>query len=65
MNKIMYGSDSGEIPETHWIAAVMEKEGIPRALQDMIASGFMDEDYAYKAGSWILCDNAKNLYSVQ
>ena len=65
MNKIMYGSDGGKIPETHWIAAVLGKEGISRALQDMVDSGFMDEDYAYKAGSWILYDNAKNLYRVK
>jgi hypothetical protein len=61
----MYGSDGGKIPETHWIAAVLGKEGISRALQDMVDSGFMDEVYACKAGSWILYDNAKNLYRVK
>jgi predicted TIM-barrel fold metal-dependent hydrolase len=65
MTKIMYGSDGGKIPETHWIAAVLGKEGISRALQDLVDSGFMDEDYAYKAGSWILYDNAKNLYGLK
>ena len=62
MNKIMYGSDGGKIPETHWIGAVLGKEGIARALQDLVTQGFVDEDYADKAGRWIMHDNAKKLY---
>ncbi|MEM2939400.1 MAG: amidohydrolase family protein [Candidatus Bathyarchaeia archaeon] len=65
VNKIMYGSDGTSIPEKHWIAAILAKESISKALQDLISSGFIDEDYAYKMAEWILSENAKRLYGLK
>jgi len=64
-NKIMYGSDGGKIPETYWIGAIIGKEAISKALQELVDSSFIDEDYAYKVGSWILLENAERLYKIK
>jgi predicted TIM-barrel fold metal-dependent hydrolase len=65
LNKIMYGSDGGKIPETIWIAAILGKEGISKALQNLVDSEFIDEDYAYRVAGWILSENAKKLYHIE
>jgi len=64
MNKIMYGSDGGKFPESYWIAAILVKQELSNALQELVVSKYIDEDYAYKIGSWILSENAKRVYRV-
>lgn len=64
MNKIMYGSDGGKFPESYWIAAILVKQELSNALQELVDSRYIDEDYAYKIGSWILSENAKRVYKV-
>lgn len=64
MNKVMYGSDGGKFPESYWIAAILVKQELSNALQELIDSRYIDEDYAYKVGGWILSENAKRVYKV-
>ncbi len=62
--KIMYGSDGYNNPEIYWIAAIWGKQAISEALQDLVHSDAIDEDYAYKAGGLILSENAIRLYKL-
>lgn len=62
--KIMFGSDGYNNPEIFWIAAIWGKQAISEALQDLVRSDAIDEDYAYKAGSLILSENAIRLYKL-
>ncbi len=62
--KIMFGSDGYNNPEIFWIAAIWGKQAISEALQDLVHSDVIDEDYAYKAGSLILSENAIRLYKL-
>lgn len=64
VSKIMYGSDGYNLPELHWIAAIWGKRSISVALQRLVDSDAMDEDYAYKAGKMILSENAVRLYKL-
>jgi predicted TIM-barrel fold metal-dependent hydrolase len=64
MNKIMYGSDGGKFPESYWIAAILAKQELSNALQKLVASDYIDEDYAYKIGCRILFENATQVYAV-
>lgn len=60
----MYGSDGYRIPELFWISALWGKKAISEALEELVNSEVIDEDYAYKAGSLILSENAIQLYNT-
>jgi len=62
--KIMYGSDGFYTPEVYWIAAIIGKEALSQALDQLIKREFIDEDYGYKSAKFILHENAKKLYNV-
>lgn len=62
--KIMYGSDGYNIPELFWISAIWGKKAISDALDDLVISEAIDEDYAYKTGRLILSENAIKLYNL-
>jgi predicted TIM-barrel fold metal-dependent hydrolase len=62
--KIMYGSDGYNIPELFWISAIWGKKAISNALEDLVISEAIDEDYAYKTGRLILSENAIKLYNL-
>jgi predicted TIM-barrel fold metal-dependent hydrolase len=64
VTKIMYGSDGYNIPELFWISAILGKKAVSEALQELVKSEAFDEDYAYKAGSLILSENAARLYKL-
>ncbi len=64
VTKIMYGSDGYKIPELFWISALWGKKAISEALEEFVKSEVIDEDYAYKAGSLILSENAIKLYNI-
>ena len=62
--KILYGSDGYNIPELFWISAIWGKQAISEALQELVRSKAINEDYAYKVGSLILSENAIRLYKL-
>jgi len=62
--KIMYGSDGYNVPELFWISAIWGKKAISDALEDLVISEAIDEDYAYKTGRLILSENAIKLYNL-
>jgi predicted TIM-barrel fold metal-dependent hydrolase len=64
VTKIMYGSDGYNIPELFWISALWGKKAISEALEELVKSEVIDEDYAYKAGRLILSENSIKLYAI-
>lgn len=62
--KIMYGSDGYNIPEIFWISAIWGKKAISEALEELVRSEAIDEDYAHEAGRLILSENAIKLYNL-
>ncbi|MEM2127408.1 MAG: amidohydrolase family protein [Candidatus Bathyarchaeia archaeon] len=64
VTKIMYGSDGFRIPELFWISALWGKKALSEALEELVNSEVIDEDYAYKAGGLILSENSIKLYKI-
>ncbi len=61
-NKIMYGSDGFDIPETHWLGARMGKRVIASILDDLIHTGTIDSVYGEEIARMIFCDNSLALH---
>jgi predicted TIM-barrel fold metal-dependent hydrolase len=61
VTRIVYGSDSIELPEFHWMAAKLTKSALGKSLTDLVNSKYLDEDEAYRAGEMILSRNASTL----
>jgi predicted TIM-barrel fold metal-dependent hydrolase len=64
MNKILYGSDAGDYPESFWLSAIWFKRALSDVLTDLVKSQDVDEDYAYKIGRMILYENVKRLHHL-
>lgn len=61
-NKVMYGSDGFDIPETHWIGALMGKQILGDILGDLVESGTIDASYAMEAARMMLHENSLRLH---
>jgi predicted TIM-barrel fold metal-dependent hydrolase len=59
--RIVYGSDSIEIPEFHWLSAKLTKTALGEALGEIVEEGAMDEDDARRAAARILDGNGAKL----
>jgi len=59
--RIVYGSDSIEIPEFHWLSAKLAKAALGEALGEIVDEGVMDEDDAQRTAARILDDNGGKL----
>ena len=62
--KIMYGSDGFNIPELHWISAVESKNALSAALNGLVGSKVIDEEFASQVGKQILFENAQRIYRL-
>ena len=63
-NKLMYGSDGYNLPELHWISSILTKKALQDALNGLIASKEIDEDWAEEIARQILAENAKRIYDL-
>ena len=64
LSRVCYGSDTYGSPEPFYTSAILGKQALARALQDLIADGFMSEAQAQQAAKMILADNARELYGI-
>ena len=62
--KIMYGSDGYNIPELHWISSIQTKKTLSAALNELLASKEIDEEWAYEIAKDFLSKNAKRIYKL-
>ena len=63
-NKIMYGSDGYTTPEQFWISAVLTKKALEQALNGLVESKEIDEEWAQEIADQILSENAKRIFKL-
>lgn len=61
-NKVMYGSDAFEIPETAWISAKLFKKALTKVLEEMIEWGIINNRESNQVEQLIYTKNAEDLY---
>lgn len=59
--RIVYGSDSIETPEFHWLSAKLSKLALGETLGDLVDDGVLDEQGAHGAAARILDRNGAGL----
>ena len=59
--RLVYGSDSHDSPEMHWLAAKLTNRAIAESIRELVAEGVVDEDDALKTERNILSRNALGL----
>ncbi len=64
LNKLMYGSDGGFIPEHVWYGAKMFRKYLKDALEYMVNRKYMTYDFAMTSASNIMHENARRLYRL-
>jgi len=62
--KLMYGSDGFKIPELHWFSSIQAKKALSAALNELLESREIDEEWAYEIAKQFLSDNAKRIYKL-
>ena len=62
--KLMYGSDGYNIPELHWISSIQTKRALSAALNELLESKEIDEDWAHEIAKDFLSENAKRIYKL-
>jgi uncharacterized protein len=64
INKIIFGTDGGIIPETYWMGGAYGKKDLANALNEVIKSGWLNPVKAEKYAFMILNENARDLYKI-
>jgi len=59
--RLVYGSDSHDTPEMHWLSAKLGRRALAEAMGDLVAEKVLDEDEAIRASREILSRNALRL----
>jgi len=62
--KLMYGSDGYNIPELHWISAIQTRKALSSALNELVESKEIDDEWAYEIAKQFLSENAKRIYRL-
>ena len=62
--KLIYGSDSSEIPETTWYYALLAKRAMAQALSELVETRVLTEREALEAAENIFFNNAKALFRL-
>jgi len=63
LTKVMYASDV-HLPDMYWLSAKIGKSMLGQALSQIVDSGVLTEDEAYKAAELILTGNAKRFFKI-
>jgi predicted TIM-barrel fold metal-dependent hydrolase len=63
-NKIMYGSDGYTSPEQYWISTIQTKKALADALNELVESNWIDENWAKEIGKQILSENATRIFNL-
>jgi predicted TIM-barrel fold metal-dependent hydrolase len=61
VTRIVYGSDSHDIPEMHWLSAKLAKEALAEAMGELVEERVMDEGEVAAASRRIMSENAVSL----
>lgn len=63
-SRVCYGSDTYGSPEPFYTSALLGKQALAQALQDLIDDRFMTEAQARAIAKMILSENARELYGI-
>lgn len=63
--KVMYGSDGVDIPEVHWVGAVVGRRALGKALGELVADGYLSTVQAEDAAADILGRTAERVYGLR
>jgi len=63
-SKVLFASDAFGLPELFWLGARRGRDGLARALADLIALGALDRAEALAVAEQILHKNAAALYGL-
>ena len=63
-NRIMFGSDGGSIPETHWMGIWQGVKQLGVALDELVSGDWITSHEAFEFAELILYKNAKKLYKI-
>jgi predicted TIM-barrel fold metal-dependent hydrolase len=64
VNRIMYGTDGGVVPETYWFGALQGIKDLEAALEELIKSDWITKEEAVHIANLIINKNAKLLYKI-
>lgn len=64
ISRVCYGSDVYGSPEPFYTSALLGKQALRQALEELIDDGFMSVGEAYEAARMILADNTRELYRI-
>ena len=64
LSRVCYGSDTYGSPEPFYTSALLGKQALAQALQDLINDGFLSLAQAHEAAKMILSENARELYDI-
>ena len=64
-NKVMFGTDSGSIPEQFWYGAHLFREYLTEILQELVDKDYISYSFAMESAENIMYKNVKRLYKVE
>jgi len=64
LTRVTYGSDGFNVPEVYWMAAILGRESLARALDVLMTQGAVTRRQAEAAARLILAENARTLYRL-
>ena len=65
LNKLMYGSDGFDVPESHWLSARMGKQILRDILGDLVDKHIIDTSYAKEVARMVLHGNSLRLHGKE
>jgi len=63
-SKLMFSTDSVNVPEMHWVGAIRGRNIIGRVLDELIDADELDQEQAYQIAQLILRDTARAIYKL-
>lgn len=64
MNKLMYGTDAGSMPEQNWFGALLFRDFFTKTLQEMVDKEYITYEFAMETAENVMYKNIKRLYKL-
>jgi hypothetical protein len=65
LNKIMYGSDGFDIPEIHWLGALVAKQEVSSILGELISASTIDKEFGEDFARKFFYETTANLHGLR
>lgn len=64
LNKLMFGTDAGGIPEQYWYGAILFRQYFRNILQSLVDKDYISYEFAMETAENVMYRNVKRLYGV-